>query len=284
MGTCDSGSVLGCTIASFPLIIGSLAAVVALLLLIRLALSMRDRWPGRSRTAETPAPAPAPRPVAPGSPLHPPAAGEPDKPVVKRQAPPPKPSPLQIQINDRPDLAHTDFASSNAQGDFGEMLTDVILALDGWKKLESKFGNGGRGVDGLFVREVRGGGGFEALAVETKTNEAAYTPASMSDAKVEKDLNDLYEQGAFGKAFNEATARELIRGLKGGPPFFRKELWRHSLSSGMTAVTQLGPDGDQRAGTLRSHARLIAGLHQSLKQLDRRGVYFGKPPVDDPEA
>jgi hypothetical protein len=277
--TCDSGSILGCTVASFPWIIGGLAAIVVLLLLLRLALTMRGRWPWR-RSAPAPATAPTPRTVAPGTPLHQTASGEEAKPV-KRQAPPPKASPLQLQIIDKPDLVHGDFATSDAQGDFGEALTDIILALDGWKKLESKFGNGGRGIDGLFVREVRGGGGFEALAVETKTNESAYSPATMSDAKLEKDLNALYEQGAFGKAFNEATARELIRGLKGGPPFFRKELWRHSLSSGMTAVTQLGPDGEQRQGTMRSHARLIAGLHQSLKQLDRRGVYFAGPSIDD---
>lgn len=276
--TCDSGSILGCTIASFPWIIGGLAALVLLLLALRFALSMRDRW--RSRPAAPAEPRP-PRQVAPGSPLHPPPA---DESQPKPKAPPSKPTPLQLQVIDAPDIARGDFKNANVQGDFGETLTDVILTLDGWKKIDSKFGSGGQGIDGLFVREVQGGGGFEVLAVETKTNESAYAPASMSDEKLERDLNALYAQGAFGKTLNESTAKELIRGLHNGPPFFRKQLWRHSLSNGMTAITPLGRNGEQKPGTMRSHARLISGLYLSLKQLDRRSVYLGQPPVGDDEA
>lgn len=277
--TCDSGSILGCTIASFPWIIGGLAALVLLLLALRFALTLRDRW---RRTPTAPAEPRPPRQVTPGSPLHPPPANEtPPKPKAPQPA---KPTPLQLQVVDAPDIAHSDFTNTDAQGDFGETLTDIILTLDGWKKVDSRFDNGGQGIDGLFVREVQGGGGFEVLAVETKTNESAYAPASMSDDKLEKDLNALYAQGAFGKTLNEAMAKELIRGLHNGQPFFRKQLWRHSLSNGMTAITPLGRNGEQKPGTMRSHARLISGLYLSLKQLDRRSVYLGQPPVDDNEA
>ena len=71
-----------------------------------------------------------------------------------------------------------------------------------------------------------------------------------------------------------------MRGLAGGAPFFRKELWRHDLSSGVTAIMQLGPKGEQKTGTSRSYARLMAALHASLKQLDRAAVYVGDKPVD----
>jgi hypothetical protein len=276
--TCDSGSILGCTIASFPWIIGGLAALVLLLLALRFALSMRDRWRARPSAPAEPR---QPRQVTPGSPLHPPADDEPKKPATPKPSAPAKPTPLQLQIVDAPNLAHGDFTNTNTQGDFGETLTDVILTLEGWKKVDSRFDNGGQGADGLFVREVRGGGGFEVLAVETKINESPYAPASMSDDKLEKDLNSLYAQGAFGKMLNETMTKELIRGLRNGPPFFRKELWRHSLSSGMTAITSLGRNGEQKSGTMRSHARLISGLYLSLKQLDRSSVYLGRPPVDE---
>jgi hypothetical protein len=274
--TCDSGSIFGCTIESFPWIIGGLAAIVLLLLALRFALTLRDRW---RRPAPAPVEARQPRQVAPGSPLHPPAEDE--KPAKPKAPQPAKPTPLQLQVIDAPDIAHSDFSHTSVQGDFGEILTDAILTHDGWKKIDAKFDGGGRGIDGLFVREVRGGGGFEALAVETKTNEAPYASASMSDDKLEKDLNALYAQGAFGKTLNEAMTKELLRGLRNGPPFFRKELWRHNLASGMTAITILGRNGEQKTGTMRSHARLISGLYLSLKQLDRRSVYLGQPPVDD---
>lgn len=277
--TCDSGSVFGCTISSFPWIIGALLAVVVVLLAVRFGLTFLERW---RRAPAAPAPAPRePRAVVPGSPLHPPPAGaKQDKPAQPPRQPA-KPTPLQLRVEDRPDLKVTHFASAETQNDFGALLTDVILTIEGWKKLETKFGAGGQGIDGLFVREVRGGGGFEALAVETRTNEAAFDPASMSDAKLEKDLSALYAQGAFGKSLNETVANELIRGLRNGPPFFRKELWRHNLSNGMTAITQLGANGEQRASILRSHARLVAGSYVSLKQIDRGGVYLGERPVDD---
>jgi hypothetical protein len=276
---CDSGTIYGCAIADVPWVIAGLVGVAVLLLLFRLGLALRERWTG--------APAPAPvknevplsrraDAVEPGRPLQPPPT-PPEKKQTQKQ------TPLQLRFADTPDLGATDFSTSQVQGDFGEMLTDAILAHEGWKKFASKFG-GGRGIDGLFVREVRGGGGFEALAVETKTNLAHYDPSSMSDAKLERDIGALYAEGAFGRSVNEATARELIRGLKSGPPFFRKELWRHDLSSGVTTVTQLGPGGELRGGTARSHGRLMAALAIALKQIDREGRYFGQKPVDPLDA
>jgi hypothetical protein len=160
------------------------------------------------------------------------------------------------------------------------MLTDIILTGDGWKKLASKAASG-VGIGGLYVREVKGGGGFEALAVDTKTSEAAYTPSEMSDETLASALSALYAQGAFGRSINDSVAQELIRGLRNGPPFFRKEMWRHNLTNGVTAVTHLGPAGEQKGSTMRSHARLVTGAFASLKQLDRGGVYLAGRSIDD---
>lgn len=264
---CDSSGTFGCAIENIPWVIGVLAFLVVLLLAARLALLLLERR--RLDAQGAPAvPRSPPKVVSPGSPLQP----TPPQPV--------KPTPLQLRVTDAPGLRVTDFASGQTRGDFGEMLSDIILTGDGWKKLESKTASGA-GVGGLYVREVKGGGGFEALAVDTKTNEAAYTPASMSDAALENVLSALYAQGAFGRAINESVANELIRGLRNGPPFFRKELWRHNLTNGVTAITQLGAAGEPRGSTMRSHARLVAGAYASLKQLDRSAVYLGGRSVDD---
>mgnify|MGYP000184200039 CR=1 FL=1 len=273
--TCDSGSILGCTIASFPLIIGGLAALVLLLLGLRFALSMREGW---RRTPEArPEPKPA-RQVTPGSPLHPPPASEtPQKPKAPQPRPPAKPTPLQLSLSDPPDLSLADFqGDNNIQGDFGEVMTAVVLGAQGWKQLPSKL-QGRRGIDGLFVREVRGGGGYECLATETKTNSGGYEPKSMTDEKLAADIAALYEVGALSKT----NADELLRALDQGASFFRKELWRHDLSNGMTTINELGRKGEKGRSVTRSNARLMAALHMSLERFDRRSVYLGRPPVDD---
>ncbi len=265
---CGSGNLLGCAVSNVPWIIGALFVVVVLLIALRYGLSYLERVRGPARAASTAAPA-VPKIVPIGSPLQPPLPKE-----EKRQ--PAKPTPLQLRVTDAPDLRVTDFSDVKTRSAFGELLTDVILTADGWKKLAS-----GGGVGGLFVREVRGGGGFEALAVQTLTNEIANDPGAMADVVLERALSSLYAQGAFGRAINDAVANELIRGLRNGPPFFRKELWRHNLSNGVTAVTQLGPDGEPKSSTMRSNARLIAGAYASLKQFDRGAFYVGGRATDD---
>ena len=269
---CDSDSIFGCAIANFPWIIAGLALVVLLLLGFRLALSLIDR---RNKSAlPVPAPGPAPRSVAvePGRPLQPAQSQPPRQPS--------KPAPLQLRLQDAPRLAIEHFNDgARAEGDFGEVLTAVKLAADGWKQLPSKI-LGGRGIAGLFVRELREGGGFEALATETKTNTMPYQPSSMSDAKLAADIGEL---GA-GEAFAKSIADELVRGLRQGPSFFRKELWRHDLSSGLTTVTELGRDGEKGRAVTRSSARLMSALYLSLSQFDRNSVYVGRKPVDQSDA
>ena len=264
-----SGGIVSCAISSIPWIVGGLALLVLLLAGARLALYLRERIALRNLAPdERPH---APPVVKPGTPIAPPPA-----PAAKSRAPQ-KPAPLQLRIADAPDLRLADFqGDGQVQGDFGELLTAAHLASQGWKGLPSKL-HGGRGIDGLFVREVRGGGGFECLAIETKTNNTDYDPGSMSDAKLEADLARLYEVGALTKP----TGDELIRTLRQGPSFFRKELWRHDLSSGLTTVTELGRKGEKLRSVTRSNARLMSALFAALEQLDRRSVYVGVKPVEE---
>jgi hypothetical protein len=264
---CDSGSVLGCAIATFPWIIAVLALVVAILVALRVAAYLRERYAFDGEDEFVPAhaggPGGGPRPADAA-----PAGSQPAKPQ-------PKPTPLQLRLDDKPDLGLAHFHSAETQADFGEIVTSVILSLDGWKQLPSKM-QGGRGLDGLFVREVRGGGGFEVLAVETKVNNAPYNPMSMSDVKLLEDIGELYAGGVLSKPL----ADEMNRGLRQGSSFFRKELWRHDLSNGLTTISELSRSGEKGRAVTRSCARLMSALYLSLEQLDREAVYFGRQSVD----
>ena len=88
----------------------------------------------------------------------------------------------------------------------------------------------------------------------------AIKPTSMSDAKLAADIGEL---GA-GDAIAKPIADELVRALRQGPSFFRKELWRHDLSSGLTTITELGRDGAKGRSVTRSSARLMSTLYLSL--------------------
>lgn len=282
--TCSTDGAFECAMASFPWIVGTLVFVLLLLLGARVWLLTRNRWKWqwpqwRQAPQPAPVPKPAPKVVPVGSPLQP----SPHKPAApkepKKPPQPAKPSPLQLTFKDRPELKAADFSHAGTLHDFGDMLTNIILSQDGWKKLPSKFVDG-RGIGGLFAREVQGGGGFEMLAVETRTNNTPFDVASLSDDKLARDIGDLYDAGAIGKAM----ADELVRGLTNGAPFFRKEFWRHDLGSGVTTISPVAQAGDQRAALSRSHARLIASAYMSLTQMDREAIYIGRKGVDQDDA
>jgi len=154
----------------------------------------------------------------------------------------------------------------------------AILGSQGWKQLPSRY-HGDRGIGGLFLREVRGGGGFECIATESLANGAPYEPAVMADTHLAGEIAQLYELGALSRQI----ADELMRGLHEGPSFFRKELWRHDLTSGLTTICDLGRKGEKGRSVTRSNARIIAALYLSLAAFDRHAVYLGAPPLDSEE-
>lgn len=170
----------------------------------------------------------------------------------------------------------TDFKGDpRIQNDFADLITATLLSSQGWKQLPSRY-HRDRGVGGLFIREVRGGGGCECLAIESVANGTAFDPASMSDPKLAADIAQLYELGAFSKQL----ADELMRGLHQGSSFFRKELWRHDLSSGLTTISELNRKGEKGRSVTRSNARLISALYLSLVNFDRDAVYLGQAPLE----
>lgn len=274
VNTCGDGGASSCVVSSIPLIVGLLMLVVIALLAYRFYLSRTEQAP------PSPNPEPGPKP-----------AGKPDaKPATKPAAPspapkpapppepkaPPKPTPLQVKFTDPPDLKLSHFkGDTRIQNDFADLMTSTILSSQGWKQLPSRY-HRDRGIGGLFLREVRGGGGYECLAVESASNGTNYDPASMADTKLAAEIAQLYELGAFPKQ----TADELMRGLHQGASFFRKELWRHDLSSGLTTISELGRKGEKGRSLTRSNARLMAALYLALTSFDRDAVYLGQAPLE----
>lgn len=234
---CAVGSLTTCAASGVPLLVAFLTLVAIVLLVLRYNLKRRD-------------PPPGPQPPAP----------------------PPKPSPLQIKVSDVPGLKLSQFKDDLASfSALADLLTATILGLHGWRQLPSRHA-GNRGIGGLFVREVQGGGGFECLVTQSLPNNAYYEPAVMTDSNLAGEIAHLFAIGALKKPLTE----ELKRGLHQGPPFFRKELWRHDLSSGLTTIFDVGARGELCSSATHSNARLVIAMHQSLEVFDRNSVYLGR--------
>jgi hypothetical protein len=186
-------------------------------------------------------------------------------------------SPLRLSPRDFRGLRPADFHNDGrAIRDFGELVTVAALAADGWKKIPSRL-QGGQGLDLLFVRELKEAG-YEALAVEVKTNTTVHTPESMSDENVAAALGRLHDAGAF----DGASLEELLRGLWQGPPYFRKELWRHQLDNGETTIFELDETGQKVGSEKGDTLPLMDALFQVIKQFDRKADYVDRPVVEAP--
>jgi hypothetical protein len=262
---CTGETLSSCAVDSVPLIVAVLLVVVLVLLAYRLYLK-------RGEASVPPPPRPKPEP----SPATGPPQPKPQPQPRPQPAPPPKPTPLQVRFSDAPDLKLSQFRDDpRIQNDFAHLLTAAILGSQGWKQLPSRY-HGDRGMGGLFLREVRGGGGFECIVTESLANGAPYEPAVMSDTHLAGEIAQLYELGALSRQ----VADELMRSLHEGPSFFRKELWRHDLTSGLTTISELGRKGEKGRSVTRSNARLIAAAYLSLAAFDRAAVYLGTPPLE----
>ena len=163
------------------------------------------------------------------------------------------------------------FVSSNDQGAFGEALTCVLMAAEGWRPINGKPGTGPQGIDGIFVRQ--GEHGVEACLIETKTNASAYAPRQMADAKLCEDLTRLYL--TCGEPERGALYARLYTALTEGQACVSKQLWRHHLARGVTEQVDLNRAGEP-SGPVRlmtTHVTMEA-LAASLDELDRGRRYW----------
>lgn len=161
------------------------------------------------------------------------------------------------------------FQSSHDQGAFGEALTFAIMAAQGWRPVNGKPGAGPQGIDGIFWK--RGGQGWAALLIETKTNTSGYRPVSMSNDKLIADLDRLYLTA--GEASLRRVYEAISKGLQSGDERVSKQLWRHQLGAGRTVIDTLGPQGET-TGARRHDAAHIAmeGLMAGIGELDRQRI------------
>ena len=165
------------------------------------------------------------------------------------------------------------FTISNDQGNFGELLTAVILTQQGWRQLPSKLGGGGHGIDGLFVRRRQFG--YAVLMTETKTNVSRYRDSQLENRKLIRTIDELYAVGEM----SWQIADEIVRGLKYRSPHIRKECWRHMLESGQTLIRRANRKGELSPRALtRDHAYLMESLTTMLAIFDREEHYLQTTP------
>lgn len=161
------------------------------------------------------------------------------------------------------------FHSSNDQGAFGEALTVMIMAQEGWRPVNGKPGRGPQGIDGVFWR--REFGAWRVRLIETKTNTSPYAPASMSDEKILRDLDQLYVTA--GDPGLRAVYAAIAAAIRAGAARVEKQLWRHQLGTGRTRVDGLGPDGGLSEGpSVRTVSIETEALLAAVTELDRAGA------------
>ena len=158
------------------------------------------------------------------------------------------------------------FQSHLDQGAFGEALTVMMMAADGWRPVNGKPGAGPQGIDGVFWR--REGDDWRARLIETKTNTSGYRAASMGDAKLRCDLDQLYVTA--GDPALRGVYAAISRALQAGDPRVGKALWRHQLEAGRTLMDTLDRDGAILPGRSFTPASTqMEALLAALSELDR---------------
>ncbi len=169
-------------------------------------------------------------------------------------------------------VRHTQFQRSDDQGNFGEILTAMMMTAEGWWSINGKVA-GPRGIDGIFLRRVEAG--WQACLIETKTNSGRYLPRQMSNAKLLKDLDRLY---LTAPARLTPVYAALSRGLQSNNPAVGKQLWRHSLSSGQTQAFTLDAEGVAAdTAPMPSQPAMMRALFEGLDMFDRQDVSIQLP-------
>ena len=199
--------------------------------------------------------------------------------IIPRPVSPPPALELPIYQGVR---AH-DFVTSNDQGAFGEALTTLMMASQGWIVLNGKPGAGPQGIDGIFVRPE--GSLWRACLIETKTNQSQYATRQMERSKLMGNLDSLYVTTSDPAL---AALYEAIHdGLRDNAPWVSLALWRHQLGSGLTQITPLDGSG-AAAGPVRTVKSdlMMQGLAAGLSELDRKRVYWtgGSSRPSDPSS
>ncbi len=131
------------------------------------------------------------------------------------------------------------FRGTRQQGDFGELLTAVMVTARGYVQIPSQYGRN-NGLDGVFVKRERPGEFSEVLITETKTGQPKINSDIMTDKGVRRRLDKMYAEGLL----TYETADTLIKMLDSGSSDFKKQLWQHRLQSGESFVYHL--DADQK--------------------------------------
>lgn len=134
------------------------------------------------------------------------------------------------------------FPNPVAKGTFGDWLSAIRLAAQGYRKLESKR-DASHGLDGVYAKYDKDGELQQILLVESKTDSSKLRGGQMTDEWVDETVQKMLVHP------NEAVRRtgELIMDNR---HLVQKQLWHHNLGSGTTSVYIL--DGQARRSLLRT--------------------------------
>lgn len=191
--------------------------------------------------------------------------------VTPMRAPRPVSPPPALPLPGYQGVRAHDFVSSNDQGAFGEALTSLMMASQGWTVLNGKPGAGPQGIDGVFVRPE--GALWRACLIETKTNQSQYAARQMERAKLMANLDSLYVTNS--DPVLAALYEAIHTGLRDNAPWVSLALWRHQLGAGLTQITPLdgtgAPVGPVR--TVKSDL-MMQGLAAGLSDIDRKRIYW----------
>jgi hypothetical protein len=136
------------------------------------------------------------------------------------------------------------FNDSSEFGHFGEMLTAVLVANEGWYQIPSHTGGGSAlGLDHIFIKEVTTGR-YEVLLIETKITGSSnenYDEKEMSDVEVKRRLGDWSELDES----HRQMATEIIAAIDRRSQYVKKELWLHDSRQFTLQVFRLGTGGEK---------------------------------------
>lgn len=198
-------------------------------------------------------------------------------------------APLHLAVSDRPLSSAdrqfgADIPDHSSLGKVGELVTALMHAKDGWRQLPSQPA-GVHGLDGVFVRNVRGGNQFEVRIVETKCSrdgdpKSNYSAEQMADARVIEQLERLKDAKLDGEPYmNHQAIEAIIKAIRRGSMHVTKHFYAHMLGTGNTLVYSVTRDGqliDQPAARVKRvsgtpHRLMLQALAIGLARLDAAG-------------
>jgi hypothetical protein len=185
--------------------------------------------------------------------------------------------PLALRIADQSDRRPMSGSSDELfLAKVGELVTELMLARDGWKPLSSDSPNAGRR-DTIFVRNRLGRHQYEIKFVETlcrRDGSSNHMVHPLDRRTVAQRAAALLAESA--PELDTEFAKAIARAIKWGSARVEKTLYLHTLSQGTTHIYKVAQDGRP----MRNIAVVATAAHKAMSQAIARNL--SKPDVTEP--